>query len=213
MAKRNITDFTSKYWNNLDFKDSGAADIVAWKIARSAIEHENSLVNHRMTWLLQSQAFLFAAFALIFTKTIENTLTSSLFIYSMLILTTLFGAFAAYITRIGLGRAHTALTDITLQYENLIDKNKADPIVPPLHLWEDSKLFSEEGLPDLAIAIWSILLIMCITHLLNTLPPTTTTTVITLLVGIAIGTAFTLILQKIYQTKPSKANTQPPKQT
>jgi hypothetical protein len=41
-------------------------EIVDWKRVRSAIEHENQLTNHRITWLLNSQGFLFAAFALIF---------------------------------------------------------------------------------------------------------------------------------------------------
>lgn len=36
-----------------------------WKRARSVMEHENLLVNHRMTWFLMSQAALFTAFALL----------------------------------------------------------------------------------------------------------------------------------------------------
>jgi hypothetical protein len=40
--------------------------IVNWKRVRSAIEHENMLVNHRLTWLFASQAFLFTAFTLAF---------------------------------------------------------------------------------------------------------------------------------------------------
>jgi len=35
-----------------------------WKRLRSAIEHENTLTNHRITWLVSSQSFLFAAFIL-----------------------------------------------------------------------------------------------------------------------------------------------------
>jgi hypothetical protein len=42
-----------------EFKDP---EIVDWKRVRSAIEHENELTNHRFTWLMASQAFLFAAF-------------------------------------------------------------------------------------------------------------------------------------------------------
>jgi hypothetical protein len=47
-------------------------DIVNWKRVRSALEHENLLVNHRLTWLLSSQAFLFAAFAIIFQESAKN---------------------------------------------------------------------------------------------------------------------------------------------
>jgi len=48
------------------------AEIVDWKRVRSAIEHENELTNHRLTWMLNSQAFLFAAFALTFASSPES---------------------------------------------------------------------------------------------------------------------------------------------
>jgi hypothetical protein len=38
--------------------------IVDYKRVRSQIEHEDTLTNHRMTWLLTSNAFLFTGFAL-----------------------------------------------------------------------------------------------------------------------------------------------------
>lgn len=40
-------------------------EIVDWKRCRSAIEHENTLVNHRLSWLFASQSFLFASFGVI----------------------------------------------------------------------------------------------------------------------------------------------------
>jgi hypothetical protein len=39
-----------------------------WERVRSLMEHENELVDHRQTWLLSSQAFLFGGFAAIFTN-------------------------------------------------------------------------------------------------------------------------------------------------
>lgn len=44
-----------------EFKNQDYAD---WKRVRLAIEHENGLTNHRLTWLFTSQGFLFTAFAL-----------------------------------------------------------------------------------------------------------------------------------------------------
>lgn len=55
-----------KQLNDQDWDEFGDIEIVNWKRVRSAIEHENQLTNHRLTWLLSSQAFLFAAFALVF---------------------------------------------------------------------------------------------------------------------------------------------------
>lgn len=47
-----------------EFKDQALAD---WKRIRAAIEHENTLINHRLTWLLTSQGFLFTGFGVVFS--------------------------------------------------------------------------------------------------------------------------------------------------
>ena len=39
-------------------------EVEDWRRVRTAIEHENQLMNHRMKWLLASQAFLFALMSL-----------------------------------------------------------------------------------------------------------------------------------------------------
>ncbi len=52
-------------------------EIVDWKRVRSAIEHENELTNHRLTWMLNSQAFLFAAFALTFQASTKKDVAES----------------------------------------------------------------------------------------------------------------------------------------
>lgn len=46
-----------------EFKDKEAAN---WRRVRAFIEHENALINHRLSWLFSSQAFLFTAFTLVF---------------------------------------------------------------------------------------------------------------------------------------------------
>src|SRR6266704_6538572 len=43
-------------------------EIARWKRARSVIEHENTLVNNRVTWLLASQGFLIASYAALLTN-------------------------------------------------------------------------------------------------------------------------------------------------
>lgn len=46
-----------------------------WELVRSIIEHENNLVNNRITWLLTTQGFLFTALILLFRtlKTSEES--------------------------------------------------------------------------------------------------------------------------------------------
>ena len=50
-------------------------EIVDWRRVRAALEHENALTNHRITWLLSSQGFLFAAFALVFQASTKTDVT------------------------------------------------------------------------------------------------------------------------------------------
>lgn len=51
-----------------EFKDRRFAD---WRRVRLAIEHENTLVNHRITWLLTSQAFVISATVAIFNEALK----------------------------------------------------------------------------------------------------------------------------------------------
>ncbi|MEM9978375.1 MAG: hypothetical protein AAF808_12185 [Cyanobacteria bacterium P01_D01_bin.2] len=48
--------------SNLSFNEFENREYADWKRIRSAVEHENALINYRQTWLLTSQAFLLTAF-------------------------------------------------------------------------------------------------------------------------------------------------------
>jgi hypothetical protein len=52
-----------------EFRDPQMVD---WRRVRGAIEHENLLINHRLTWLFTSQIFLFAFFGAVFTPWIKD---------------------------------------------------------------------------------------------------------------------------------------------
>jgi hypothetical protein len=86
---RTIMARSSKKYNTFDeAKDKALAD---WKRIRSAIEHENMLVNHRLTWLFTTQGFLIAFFGLIIKLYIDlqddkrNTFFGPLIIISVTI--------------------------------------------------------------------------------------------------------------------------------
>jgi len=83
------------------------AEIVDWKRVRSAIEHENELTNHRLTWILSSQAFLLVAFALMFqasTKTDVDKLLLPFYRYLLAGISTI-GILAAVYLSSGLAAA------------------------------------------------------------------------------------------------------------
>lgn len=45
--------------------------IIDWKRVRTALEHENTLTNQRVTWVLQTQGFLFGVYGLLTTKIVD----------------------------------------------------------------------------------------------------------------------------------------------
>ncbi len=60
-SKNVITDFNNKEDpDNFDSRYNKKLEL--YKILRSQIQHEDSLVNHRLTWLLVTQAFLFTGY-------------------------------------------------------------------------------------------------------------------------------------------------------
>ena len=65
-------------------------ELINWRRARSIIEHENILVNHRITWLLLSQGALLAAFANLYQKMSDKSVTNSeIFLIPLLFLSIL----------------------------------------------------------------------------------------------------------------------------
>lgn len=155
------TPVFSKYWSDSSFQDFSAPDIVAWKLARSAIEHENSLVNQRMTWFLTGQAFLMTAFFLIVVADIKGTgVLVKQFASVLLLVIGVYGAYLSLITYEGLNRAFIATSRITEGYNNLRLGNMFDPIVPPLHLWEDPNLMHQQNLPIFSVGLWAALVVI-----------------------------------------------------
>jgi len=63
--------------SNLSRSESYNMEVTNWQRARSVIEHENTLINHRVTWLLVSQAALLAAFGTLYTKLSNGELGKS----------------------------------------------------------------------------------------------------------------------------------------
>ncbi|MDA8139374.1 MAG: hypothetical protein M0036_12040 [Desulfobacteraceae bacterium] len=65
-------DHTKDSWN--EFNDP---EIVDWKRIRLSIEHENTLTNARVTWLLYAQGFLLGAYILLFSSTVISDFAPS----------------------------------------------------------------------------------------------------------------------------------------
>jgi hypothetical protein len=73
-ANKRILEIFYKHREFLRFDEFKDKELADWKRVRSAIEHENALVNHRLTWLLSSQGFLFAGFGVVYASKNINEL-------------------------------------------------------------------------------------------------------------------------------------------
>lgn len=83
-------------------------EIVDWKRVRSAIEHENMLLNHRFTWLLTSQGFLASGFYFVWQASNNPALSpDGKLLLQLILFTVVFvGLFTAVHLTLGLRAAH-----------------------------------------------------------------------------------------------------------
>jgi hypothetical protein len=154
----------SRYWDG-QFSESSTPDIIAWKLARSAIEHENNLVNHRITWFLAIQGFLFSAFVLIFgTWSKVEFVKSEILVPLLLIVVSCFAGYFSIMTHFGLKRAYLANLEVTLKYRRLCLAHPPDPIVPPLHYWSTPAPVNYQHLPASTILLWLVIVFSCIAY-------------------------------------------------
>jgi hypothetical protein len=63
---RELINQVDQRFQDLRFDEFKDEEFANWKRVRASVEHENTLVNHRLSWLFSSQAFLFTAFILVF---------------------------------------------------------------------------------------------------------------------------------------------------
>jgi hypothetical protein len=115
-----------------EFKDKSYAD---WKRVRAAIEHENTLINHRLNWLFSSQAFLFTAFTVLFNTWKNSTTIQSAIInpttdiatrnqfICLLILIALIGFFICLFIQRGLNAAEDHLQELDKWWYREVDNS------------------------------------------------------------------------------------------
>ena len=149
----------AKHRDDLDWDEFHDIHIVDWKRVRAAMEHENHLVNHRLTWFLSTQAFLFAAFALTFQASTQSKPEQQSFYPFVLAGFSLTGILVGiYIQR--------PLKTAELQHEELrrwwyksignsdsTEASRHPPVCGDSPSWRDL-LFPQSSFPLLFVAAW-----------------------------------------------------------
>jgi hypothetical protein len=88
-----------------EFKDKNFAE---WKRVRASIEHENHLLNHRLTWLFNSNAFLFTLFGVLLQKstyTTDATDPDKYLLNYLFLIISMLGMFTSFVIGKDIGQA------------------------------------------------------------------------------------------------------------
>lgn len=140
-----------------------------WYRVRAGIEHEDSLINHRLTWLFTSQAFLFTAFVFVFLASMKDEPKNdyrTLFLLFLLVLG-IVGATISFWIHTKLYAAEVQLTKLREwwffhhQPEGLNDTNWKTRLHPPIMgipFSRVDRMLVSSRLPVVFLLAWFLLL-------------------------------------------------------
>jgi hypothetical protein len=153
-------------------------NLTQWRLVRSAIEHENTLKSHRITWFLATQLFLFTGFTSIFVEAVKNDyLFKSLKVYFALVIIFLMGTYVCILAWASLRAAEKMITrlqswwlihchgarDDLRELLHSLKYGSGQASFPPVNGIFTSNLhvvFDEKRLPVAIAAFWLILFYM-----------------------------------------------------
>jgi ABC-type transport system involved in cytochrome c biogenesis permease subunit len=128
------------------------------------MEHENQLVNHRLTWFLSTQAFLFAAFALTFQASTQSKPEQQSFYQFVLAGFSLTGILVGIYIQRPLRTAelaHNSLRNwwhISIEYPHSPEAQRHPPICGESPNWRDN-WFPQSIFPLLFVAAWILFIV------------------------------------------------------
>jgi hypothetical protein len=145
------------------FDEFKAPDIALWKLFRAELEHENNLVNQRLTWLLSSQTFMFAAFALVLSEWLKTEIKQEYHLVPLFLgLLCCYGIYMCFVVMVAVGRAHRQLARLQKLYSERIAACGFKKRVPPLQMWMTRfpwGIGEVESIPAATAIIWIVLLL------------------------------------------------------
>jgi hypothetical protein len=195
LPNTNIDEFTKIFdkvlqrLQDLRFDEFKDEELVNWRRIRTSVEHENILINHRLSWLFSSQAFLFTTFILVFNAWKANPggqAAGSHFPYLLSIISVV-GIFICVSIQRSLNSAEEQLRDLDKWWHREWDNQSGDYRVwtdrksrvsalkqkslkhPPLqgfirHAWWD-RWFTYSIIPALFLVAWALIIALIILDL------------------------------------------------
>ena len=144
-----------------DTSQAVVSELDRYRLVRQQIEHEDNLVNQRLSWLLSSQSFLFTAYAIslngpaiIRSKTLEST------VGLLILLLPLVSILSALLIGLTVWAGMWTMQKLRRQYARLFQSTFGDEI-PPIQSTGGALFlghFAPVFLPILFIVIWLVLI-------------------------------------------------------
>jgi hypothetical protein len=135
---------------------SAACTVNEYARMRHQVEHEDNLINHRVSWLVTSQALFFAAYAIGFTASPDNEIMPAGELKRVLLVIALLALFTAALTSMSIAAAVAALTKLRLI-------GRTSSLRPPLASENPARFFgmlAPMALPLLFIFVWAMFIVV-----------------------------------------------------
>jgi hypothetical protein len=133
-----------------------------YEIIRSQIEHEDNLINQRLSWFVASQAFLFSAYAILLNAPpqvrLQGFATQQEILFSLIPLVAIGMSIFIYITVIAAMLATANLRRLLKTHMN----EKDSALLPPIQGYRQTLLLGQASpilIPFLFVISWIVLLI------------------------------------------------------
>ena len=133
-----------------------------YQIIRSQIEHEDNLINQRLSWFVAAQAFLFSAYAILLNAPSQGRLqrfaTQQEILFSLIPLVAIGVSILIYITVVA---AMLAMANLRRLLEGHM-KEEESALLPPVQGYRQTSLLGQASpilIPFLFMISWIVLLI------------------------------------------------------
>ncbi|MEI6343500.1 MAG: hypothetical protein WCR07_16215 [Verrucomicrobiota bacterium] len=146
--------------------ESGDVSFADYKRVRSQIEHEDTLINHRMTWLVTCHAFMFGGFALTISAISKGGIVSDVNVdadrlaYAMFTVLPVFGLAVCGITLVLVDAALCQIRDLHEWWKARIHGAPPDGHPPMIGAEgiQRHRLLLAWGIPSLLACCWIVIL-------------------------------------------------------
>jgi hypothetical protein len=130
-----------------------------YSIARAQIEHLNTNLNQRITYLIIAQSFFFSGYAILTSGKVQDAMNDPLY-KTLLIAIPLTSLFTVIFTLIDALASFSYMKSLRELYENSPKTNTSVELYPPIHGTRRQRVYehvSPLGLPIIFLIVWIVL--------------------------------------------------------